>query len=712
MAPTVVDLLIQTHEKQKNTSSQKTFKITPTNRTSSSCQTQPSDVKPEPYSEKPKTRVISFKRSAKLHLLPSLPLDLLFEIFGHLLPSDILQLARTSRDLRNLLLRRSATTIWKTAFLNVADISCPRDISYPAWASLIYDKECHGCSIPNIRNVNFFLRVRLCAKCAKHRLSDVERSEEEEEIKKIIQDCVPCAEWGGSARTVCVAAKVNGFLEELQRHTLRGEAARLAFIEERKVQLVTRNQNARLWAKWTENLQDVRQQELDDIRSKRSDALKKKLKAEGYEPELLLLDQLQRPWSSAVCFPLWDHHQFVKQPKPLTDRNWDQIKSDLVTYMETVRAYRLREERQKLVWERRHHATAEWVSYRTDQHLVGEFIPNPIDVWFWNPVKTVVEEPSDVVVNDQSFGQPMLGFPAFLRRWQGEKQDELVRLLPFPMAGDLWYARPQHLRLAICVLSCTSSFHCEFDEWPERHYPCMWFPEFLHHPCNTLERRACRYNFADGEKQDPIDKEVQRAPCLRADNEFKGFRRRKWSTKWVAFDQKASRTVQNILKACGMSLHTTTEQLDAADPRVVCLKCTYGAKCDGERRFPVLTWRTAVQHCFAKHWGDGTVAWQKVSDDDAALARTSECMPVRRIVQIPEERPWRCGHCKDTPQDRGRMTFTDMQEHFDVAHGGREGMEEGVHYYKAFDFPPRQPPVVTMVPKDPTAAMKGGTEML
>ncbi|KAF9260775.1 hypothetical protein L218DRAFT_962097 [Marasmius fiardii PR-910] len=707
MAPTVVDLLLEVHEKQKTISSQKKLKITPRNGPYSSHQNfQPpaANVKHELSNGKPKTRVISLRRSSKLHMLPSLPLDLLFEIFGHLLPSDLLQLARTNKDLRNLLLRRSATTTWKTSFSNVTDIPCPADMAYPAWASLLYDRECHVCGTPNIRNINYFIRVRLCARCAKKSLSDIDKWEEEEAMKKLIQDCVPCADWCSSLRTVCVTESKKNFLEGLKKRTLQGEEAQLAWIVERKAQLAARKENAQLWTKWSENLQDERQKELDDIRAKRSDAIKIKLKAEGYEPELRRLEQLQATSYGVTpeSFPLWEHHQFVKQPKPLTDKNWDQIKADMITYMETVKAYRLREEHQNLVWERRHHATAEWHMYRTEHCLVGNFVPNPIDIWFWAPVKAVIEKPSDVVVNAESFNQPMTGFLSFLKQWQEEKQHELVRLLPFFMVGDFWYPRPHHLKLAICVLSCTCSFHYQFgDDWPEEHYPCMWFPEFLHHPCNTLERRS--YWSDDDTKQGLIDKEVCGAPCLRADLEFKGFRRRKWSTKYLAFDQKASRTVQNILTVCGLSPNTTTEQLDAADPRLVCLKCTYGAKCDGERRFPILTWRTAVQHSFRKHWGDSTVAWQKVVDEDAVSAREMEVSePARRGVSIPAKRLWRCGTCKDTPQDRGRMTFTAMQDHFDLAHGGKEGMEHDVHYYRALDLPPQQPLVVKMIPRDPT----------
>ncbi|KAJ6553537.1 hypothetical protein DFH09DRAFT_924927, partial [Mycena vulgaris] len=60
-------------------------------------------------------------------------------------PTDLLNLARTSRPLRLFLLNKDkAHQIWTQAFKNVDTVpSCPLDLAEPAYASLCFDSTCH-----------------------------------------------------------------------------------------------------------------------------------------------------------------------------------------------------------------------------------------------------------------------------------------------------------------------------------------------------------------------------------------------------------------------------------------------------------------------------------------------------------------------------------------------------------------------------------------
>lgn len=98
-------------------------------------------------------------RRGKLQDLPNMPLDILFDIFGHLLPLDVLRLARTSKALRNVVMRRSARSIWRTAFFNLPVLPPPRpdDLTEPGWASLLFDTHCSVSLfrfIPYLRTLN------------------------------------------------------------------------------------------------------------------------------------------------------------------------------------------------------------------------------------------------------------------------------------------------------------------------------------------------------------------------------------------------------------------------------------------------------------------------------------------------------------------------------------------------------------------------------
>lgn len=71
-------------------------------------------------------------------------LDPFLQIFGHLNPADILHLARTTKELRAILMNRSAQWIWQRARANVKDLpDCPDDLTEPQYANLAFDSLCH-----------------------------------------------------------------------------------------------------------------------------------------------------------------------------------------------------------------------------------------------------------------------------------------------------------------------------------------------------------------------------------------------------------------------------------------------------------------------------------------------------------------------------------------------------------------------------------------
>ncbi|KAF9262583.1 hypothetical protein L218DRAFT_867203 [Marasmius fiardii PR-910] len=95
------------------------------------------------HDKDPKQKATRRKRGF-LQRLKELPLDVVFEIFSHLTPHDLLNLSRTSKDLRKLLLSRSTILVWKSARMNVEGLpDIPDDMSEPAYAHLCFDVRCH-----------------------------------------------------------------------------------------------------------------------------------------------------------------------------------------------------------------------------------------------------------------------------------------------------------------------------------------------------------------------------------------------------------------------------------------------------------------------------------------------------------------------------------------------------------------------------------------
>lgn len=65
------------------------------------------------------------------------------QIFGHLRPYDLLRLARTTKALRDILMRRSAISIWKDARASIAGFpETPDDMDEPQYAHLAFEPFC------------------------------------------------------------------------------------------------------------------------------------------------------------------------------------------------------------------------------------------------------------------------------------------------------------------------------------------------------------------------------------------------------------------------------------------------------------------------------------------------------------------------------------------------------------------------------------------
>ncbi|KAF8960826.1 hypothetical protein BDZ97DRAFT_1832033 [Flammula alnicola] len=107
--------------------------------------------------------------------LVEMPLDVLYEIFGLLNPSDLLHLARAAKALRGVLMTRSAIFVWKLARSNIeGPPPCPDDLNEPQYANLLFADNCHFClRTPSIVTIVWSARVRCCSKCLHRRFVKV-----------------------------------------------------------------------------------------------------------------------------------------------------------------------------------------------------------------------------------------------------------------------------------------------------------------------------------------------------------------------------------------------------------------------------------------------------------------------------------------------------------------------------------------------------------
>ncbi|KAF8549225.1 hypothetical protein OG21DRAFT_1515448 [Imleria badia] len=101
--------------------------------------------------------------------LCQLNLDVLFIIATCIHPLDLLNLARTCKSLRILLMDRASEFIWRAARRQFEDLpDCPDDLSEPAYANLAFYARCHACD-KHTTAVFWRIRRRYCTECRDER---------------------------------------------------------------------------------------------------------------------------------------------------------------------------------------------------------------------------------------------------------------------------------------------------------------------------------------------------------------------------------------------------------------------------------------------------------------------------------------------------------------------------------------------------------------
>ncbi|KAG7449366.1 uncharacterized protein BT62DRAFT_680042 [Guyanagaster necrorhizus] len=108
-------------------------------------------------------------RRGKLQGLMDMPLYIWLEIFELLHPLDLPYLARSTKQLRSVLMNWSSCAIWKNARLLSSDFPEPMTgFSESAWVSLLFEPNCHFCVKGTVHAIDFAFRVRACGKCIQH----------------------------------------------------------------------------------------------------------------------------------------------------------------------------------------------------------------------------------------------------------------------------------------------------------------------------------------------------------------------------------------------------------------------------------------------------------------------------------------------------------------------------------------------------------------
>ncbi|KIM79642.1 hypothetical protein PILCRDRAFT_823182 [Piloderma croceum F 1598] len=593
-------------------------------------------------------------KKGRLGALPDMPLDILFEIFGHLRPYDILRLAQTTKALRHILMRRSAVSVWKDARSNVEGLpDCPSDLTEPQYARLAFDPFCFHCDAPNVHTVLWACRLRSCQKCinngrfmdsssAVHRMQLISGASHTYSI--LPRGSVKLGKY--SRRHIIVTAEFDDIWAKLD--ALAGDKISLdKFLEERQATVAAIQSHASLCEQWYQELSTGRQEQLQGMKGRRKEAIFTKLREMGWGDEI---DK-----NSACSLVPLTAHALVKKPQELTDRIWNNIKQPLVEILEELKEKRLTAER-LATFKKRQNLIATLLKAYTRERPVTEVIPGPTDVCNMDEFRTIIEDTDvDVEVTEANFKEAMNRLPQLVTEWRITKDEELVHIMNeyvTPSGSRRNESQPQHDHTQLEL--ATTFFQCKICN------TSISYPRILVHSCVHSLRDYWRdYD------------EFRCKLWLNLDDEpwnFAGDR--------IGIYLRGGPPAREIVMSCGLDPDTTTaKQMDDLDARFECLGCY--SEYHGRL---IMAWRTAVTHYHTTidHSSNPIQhKWTVVNEADCALVKKLEMAKDPFIRSMDSICCARCGY----------KTFnSQFIYHLKSEHGIEEVSEDD--YLRPLDAPP------------------------
>ncbi|KAK0441523.1 uncharacterized protein EV420DRAFT_1752480 [Desarmillaria tabescens] len=402
------------------------------------------------------TTIISMTRRLRVGMLVrllSMPPEMWLEIMGHLSPKDVLNLARTSKDLRSVFMHPSSTTMWKTARKTVDCLPPMSGFSEPRWANLMFVNKC------NVRRVFFYWSSDILAHLCSSSSSVVK---------------VRCAmlifffllvyarsAWASTSfltlRQVLIQVGSTLIKKLLpKRREKEFDVVKAKYLSLPKDKVDTYRQEKREYVKqvlnfvyigntWRQKMVKQREEELKELKENRAAAITKKLEALGYGEAFESLD-------FKLKFP---EHPLVKQASALTEK-------------EAVKAVEDERVSKALVTKTRIALATDILESRTAQ------VPSITDFLAFGPLKDILDLPLRITVGARHL-RPVVD--DFRKHWAERTQDELLRVL-----GDTRSKRQKRDYLACNVVYLSESKRRRVwtAEYLSRHESLMAFmPTFI-----------------------------------------------------------------------------------------------------------------------------------------------------------------------------------------------------------------------------------------
>ncbi|KIK59136.1 hypothetical protein GYMLUDRAFT_44891 [Collybiopsis luxurians FD-317 M1] len=472
-------------------------------------------------------------------LAKDMPLDVILEIFCYLDPGDLLRLARTTKDLRGILMSKSSEFVWRTARENVEGLPPrPEDLNEPQYAHLLYESYCHICGRKYCYDVFWSFRMRCCKNCASAtflRCSDPAFiAGLPHDYRTLCQVILPWEYLKGSRseRDIVFHAGIAArYKTEFQKLQTRDE--RNQWIARKTNERLTREKHANSCQRWLQARLNQRSDELEDLREQRREAILERLEEIGWREEAEL--SMKNIWQEDD----FSFHKLVRQPKKLTNYGWNVIKTELIEWLTERKEDRLEELRRKTLSCRYKLLSVEFDQSKSRHDLRDPF-PGKCDILTSKYFEDLIwDTPMDEEITAESMKSKFLEhFPLIVDQWRPAKIEELVQVMQTFRPG----ASVSDLHLATTVFECTKCLPRTL-----MHYPQMFYHRccFQNRETNSARMAEIQYIFSNP-----------------------------WSSKSLALSVSGSQIAKGIVEACSLDPTTATIQdLYNANPLIECVDC-------------------------------------------------------------------------------------------------------------------------------------------
>ncbi|TDL24623.1 hypothetical protein BD410DRAFT_767173 [Rickenella mellea] len=566
------------------------------------------------------------KRRGRLSLLPTLAMDVLFEVFVCLQPLDVLNIMYTSKGFRDLLIAPSSTFIWKAVLMNVDGLpDCPPFLSEVEYAKLAFNPYCYRCGKRTPNGPQWEVLARFCGTCLDNVLTPAfdlpsRVNDSYKSVLGLIKNEQRRSRKSGYGPYFYCEPQVRRLLMHVESLPEKSSESWIADAQRNASGI---RKHAKLCRDWEDRVRTCRQEQLEETKLKRREDINRKLTQLGFGTALSYVE-LE-----------FENHHLVKPGVALTERIWNNIKPELVGWMQE-------------------HETKRLARSALNAYTIAHpdlILPRTTDFLASAGIKRVVRSLGDVPVSEETFGDSEM--TAFMDNWRRTSALRLADLLATP-TDEPALAK---LELATTVFSCKCRRSFLKDPFPTAsiaHEIYMHYPWVMAHPCVTGECSQSKY--------------------------------RVWNIKDLQHDGEAGDTlIKPIIEACSLPPETTrTSDMDTLDPRLICLHCKQAKR---SWYVTVYTWRSAIVHALTCPHKETGYLWHQLSDEVAERAKKTESNTYgRKLVddaaREADTQDWGCTPCRGGKYPtEGRIEW--VTSHFSYAHKGSEPA-----YYRCARSPP------------------------